>query len=1477
MIVNKRILLFFLLLFSIAGILDAAIITSTATGGDWATGSTWDGGNVPASTDAVVIATTGTDEVTINTATTTCASLTINSGATLSVNRPFTVSGATSISGTINFGSTNTTSRLMTFTGAVTLNNGAVWNETNSSAIPTFSFGNSLTNNATTFTSLSGVHTFTGTGMTLSGSTETSIPNVAITGTCTNSGTLTVETALSGTGGLTNSATGVLNLGGTATLTTLTATAAGNTVNYTGAAQTAKVITYSNLTLSGSGIKTFATTPTVNGILSMEGDATVTVTTGVVTYGTAATLRYNTTTARTASAEEWISPFAASGGVIIAGSGVITTGAAKVINVGSSLTIYSGATLTTGTAVGSTLTVIGATNVSGTLILDNTGAKTFTGNVTINTGGVWNETAIAAVGFGGNFINNATTFTANTGVHTFSGATKTISGTTTTSIPTATFTGAYTNSGTLTVPTLLTVTGVTVTLTNNDTINANTALSGTGGLAQGATGVLNIGGTSGITTLTATTTGNTVNYNGAVQTIKATTYSNLTLSNTGAKSFSGTMTAATLTITGVVLTNTGTITTTTALSGSGGLTQGTTGVLNIGGLADITTLTATASGNTVNYTGTGQTLKVTAYHHLTLSGGTKTFGAITTIAGNLTLSGTATAATGAGLSIGGKLDIGNLTTFTAGAYALTVTGTTTVGGGTSGNLTISSITGAKLFTGLVTVAAGATWNNSGNSAVEFRGGITSTPAFTGGSGVHTFSTNAQALTGTFSIPSVTVGAGVTLTNNNTLTCATTLAGAGLTNSAAGTLNLGGTTPITTLTATAAGNTVNYNGAAAQTIKPTTYSNLIVSGSGAKDNTGTTSAATITVTGVTLTNTGTINATTGLEGSGGLTQGTSSVLNIGGTSGITTLTATATGNTVNYNAAAAQTLKAAGYYNLTLSGGAKDNTGTSTASTLTVTSTLTNNGTLSATTALSGAGSLTQGTTGVLNIGGTSGISTLNATASGNTVNYNGAVQTIKATTYSNLTLSGSGAKDCSGAITAATLTISAVTFFNTGTITATTALSGNGELAQGTTGVLYIGGISDITTLTATATGNTVNYNGAVQTLKATSYDKLTLSGGAKDNSGTLAASTLTVTGVTLTNTGTITASAALSGNGGLTQGTTGVLNIGGISDITTLTATATGNTVNYNGDIQTIKPTSYDNLTLSGGAKDNSGTLTAATLTVTGVTLTNNGTITSTTALSGTGELTQGISDVLNIAGISDITTLTAIATGNTVNYTGTGQTLNETAYHHLNLSGGAENFGAITTIAGNLTFSGTATATTGADLNIGGNLVIGNGTTFTAGAYALTVTGTTTVGGGASGSLIISSATGTKLFTGLVSIASGATWNNSGNSAVEFRGGITSTPAFTGGSGEHTFSTNAQALTGTFSIPSVTVDAGITLTNNNILTCSTTLAGTGGLTNAASAVLNLNGTTSITTLTATAAGNTVNYTGKSNCLSPSEFKRGS
>ena len=279
---------------------------------------------------------------------------------------------------------------------------------------------------------------------------------------------------------------------------------------------------------------------------------------------------------------------------------------AKNETISGYLNVLSG-TFSTGTSA-FTLSVTGTTSVTGTLMLGGTGTKTFTGDVTFNLGGVWNETGVAAINFAGSLTNNATTFTTNTGTHTFSGATKILSGATTTSIPTAAFSGSYTNSGILTV---------------------STALSGTGSITN--TGTLNIGGTSSITTLANAGT-TTISGSGAISTILANFTNTGTLNLNG----SGTITGITNNAAGLVnLTNSGTITNFNNATS--------TSTLNISDntVPTITTLTATTVGNTVNYSGASQIVKATTYYNLTLSGSLAKTISGSTVNGTLSIEGTA--------------------------------------------------------------------------------------------------------------------------------------------------------------------------------------------------------------------------------------------------------------------------------------------------------------------------------------------------------------------------------------------------------------------------------------------------------------------------------------------------------------------------------------------------------------------------------------------------------------------------------------------------------------------------------------------------------------------------------------------------------------------------------------------------------------------------------------------------------------------
>ncbi len=304
--------------------------------------------------------------------------VTINSGATWnnSANEAVTVRGGIVNNGTFNAGtgtySFNTNAQVIS--GTISIPNVSVT-------------GITLTNNGnlTVGTALSGTTgTLTNNGSLSLGGTcsiGTTSGGINNSGTINRTGSGSTTTPLirfnntgiinlGGSGaitGITNNAGGTVNLTNSGTITsfnnatststfnisdpsvptitTLTATVEGNTVNYIGAAQTAKVTTYSNLTISGTGIKTFATTPTVNGVLSMEQTGTIMVTTGVVTYGADATLQYNKPAAYTATTEEWPATFSGTGGVQILNSGVITFGAAKAISNSLSLAPGSGVNL----------------------------------------------------------------------------------------------------------------------------------------------------------------------------------------------------------------------------------------------------------------------------------------------------------------------------------------------------------------------------------------------------------------------------------------------------------------------------------------------------------------------------------------------------------------------------------------------------------------------------------------------------------------------------------------------------------------------------------------------------------------------------------------------------------------------------------------------------------------------------------------------------------------------------------------------------------------------------------------------------------------------------------------------------------------------------------------------------------------------------------------------------------------------------
>src|ERR1035437_5190242 len=459
-----------MILVSTSMIANAADRYSVATG-NWNAITTWAatsggaaGQSVPVAGDNVFIE--GSKTVTV-TATSACTNLSIATGSALTVGAfAITVSGTTSVSGTLTHNSTTGTK---TYTGDVTINSGGVWNET---AAAVFSFGGNFINNATTFTASTGIHTFSGSGKTLSGIKDIQIPNVTISGSYTNNqqpsngSKLFVTAALNGSGTLTQGAGSQLQLSGTISTLTLDATTNANNVVYDNGTQTVYNTNYSSLLLY-NGTKTLQTGTThIYGDFFEGGASTVITVTGLTIDGQ-----------------------------LGLGNGPTFNAAGFALTVNGELHIGDGAS--------------GIFNITSA-----TGATSFN-NVFLNTGSQFNNTSVNAPCTITGWIHNSGTFNAGTGVYTLTGTTsEDLSGTL--SIPNLTVNGTYSNNGTLTV---------------------GTTLAGSGTLTQGANSTLNIGGTSTISTLDATTnTPNTVNYNASgTQIVHSNNYYNLTLSGTSAK------------------------------------------------------------------------------------------------------------------------------------------------------------------------------------------------------------------------------------------------------------------------------------------------------------------------------------------------------------------------------------------------------------------------------------------------------------------------------------------------------------------------------------------------------------------------------------------------------------------------------------------------------------------------------------------------------------------------------------------------------------------------------------------------------------------------------------------------------------------------------------------------------------------------------------------------------------------------------
>ena len=771
----------------------------TVAPGNWNIGSTWNGGTVPVDGDNVVIL---HSTITLNIAA-TVNSLTIGTGGTLNLNnQDFTVSTTSIIDGSL-IDANNTGTNI--FTGKVTVNNGGSFTSASNS---TFEFGNGIENNGTfALTGNAAVINFVTNNQVLSGTGSITLDRtITIAGgiSVTNQASdLIVEGIINGTDGTSS----LINQSVisfqyvTASFATAgvfdAASFAGNTVRYNGIGDQYIIpLTYQNLILEDNNSN--RSNKLLSGNATVNSDFTLEDQTDFYPVG------YSLNVAGTATIKDRIYDNDAAGTCTFSGSAVID-GATFDGSVDGNI-VFNG-TLTALTS-GFTIDRCNFTFVpdlviqSGVTIsvIDGNGAKSF-GNIIIENGGIWENTGNSAITITGDLtVNTGATYTQGNGTYTFNGTAKEINGT----IVSLTFhsldvTGTITNQiDDLTVTGTLNVTNPG-TFTNNDNNIANViTLAGTGEFIQGSNSELYISNNASITTLTATASGNLVEYTSAGnENVIGTTYHYLTVRNG----------------------NTKTLLENASVNGDFNIISGTS-----------------FNPNTYDFSVTGTTTIAGTYYdgglpgttnlqNVNLSGGTINGGqnGIVNILGNLIMP------TGDG---------------TIGRVDLTVTGTTTVPDGRT--LTLNNANGNKIFIGKITVnGPGGNWVNSGNESLELRNGLEFNGAtFTSGTGTYTFTTNNQALSGasamTFS-GAVTVGSGVNLTNNNTeATSGVTINGlldgtdgtSVFTND--GILNYEyPTEPMLNgmLDVDASGNVFNYARAGNQNIAGVIYDNLVFSNSG----------------------------------------------------------------------------------------------------------------------------------------------------------------------------------------------------------------------------------------------------------------------------------------------------------------------------------------------------------------------------------------------------------------------------------------------------------------------------------------------------------------------------------------------------------------------------------------------------------------------------------------------------------------------
>ncbi len=686
----------------------AATVTSTATGGNWNTGSTWVGGTVPATGDTAVIATTGGNSVTI-TANATIANLTVNSGSILAFSGTQTLTfgtagGVATVNGTVNGSGT-----LVMNKNPIVLAGVGTINSSISAAQPT---SVSASSNLTVNGIITVGNTFTiNSGATLNASTINSNGK-----TVANNGTVNLSGNYARTGGTaiwTQGTNAVLNIGGIFTPSasvTLNATASGNTVNYNGSAQAIEPASYVNLTLSGSGAASLVTGTSVSGTMNIAQTGTATASIGAGLTLTVANLtlgglgRINGTWGSTSSTATYQNNtyFAATTGKL---SVTNDTRATPTISVSNSPVTYSGvaqAATVTGSVSGSVSSIL--YNGSGTMPT-NAGTYAITANFVPTDGTSYKSLTGASAG---NFVINQATTT----ISVSTSGTPTIYGTTVTFTATVAPQNGGAPSGTVTFKDGGTVIG-TGTLGGG---NPDTATFATAALSAGA---------HSITAVYAGDSNYVTSMSGSISqsvTQKALTVSGLTASN---KIYDQGNTAAitgTPTLVGVVGGDSVSLTG-TAAGTFASVNVGTGISVSVSGLS----LTGAQAGN---YTLTEPTLSANITQKpLTVSGVTasnKTYDGNTTATLNTSIAALVGVISGDTVTLNAGSAVGTFTSSSVGTGIVVTVSGLSLTGAQAGNYSLTEPTTTANITQKNLTVSGITANNK-----EYDGNTTATLSGTG--------------------------------------------------------------------------------------------------------------------------------------------------------------------------------------------------------------------------------------------------------------------------------------------------------------------------------------------------------------------------------------------------------------------------------------------------------------------------------------------------------------------------------------------------------------------------------------------------------------------------------------------------------------------------------------------------------------------------------------------------------------------------